>query len=113
GPATGSGASSIVNFAPPRHVAIFMNSSQASHSIVADYTTARREGRRPRMTTRSTPDRIDTAHAALIAYDVCRRALTPADAARRAAMRPVLDAWVALVNACRARSMHFIYTQPV
>jgi hypothetical protein len=47
-------------------------------------------------------DRIDTTRAALIAYDVCRRALTPGDPARRAAMRPVLDAWVRLIAACRA-----------
>jgi maleamate amidohydrolase len=65
------------------------------------------------MTTRATPDRVDTARAALIVYDACRRALTPADAARRAAMRPVLDAWVALIEACRARSMPILYTTPV
>ena len=40
----------------------------------------------------SDPERIDPHRAALIAYDVCRRALTPADPARQAAMRPVLDA---------------------
>ena len=61
----------------------------------------------------TTPDRIDTARAALIVYDACRRALTPADANRRAAMRPVLDAWVALIGACRARAMPIIYTTPV
>ena len=49
------------------------------------------------MSTRATPDSIDASHAALIVYDACRRALTPADPARRAAMRPVLDAWVPLV----------------
>jgi len=65
------------------------------------------------MTTRATPDRIDTARAALIVYDACRRALTPADPARRAAMRPVLDAWVTLIGACRARAMPIIYTTPV
>jgi len=58
-------------------------------------------------------DRIDTSHAALIVYDACRRALTPADPGRRAAMRPVLDAWVALIAACRARAMPIIYTTPV
>ena len=58
-------------------------------------------------------DRIDTARAALIVYDACRRALTPADPARRTAMRPVLDAWVALIGACRARGMPIIYTTPV
>jgi len=61
----------------------------------------------------TTPDRIDTARAALIVYDACRRALTPADATRRAAMRPVLDAWVALIGACRARAMPIVYTTPV
>jgi maleamate amidohydrolase len=65
------------------------------------------------MSTRATPDRIDTARTALIVYDACRRALTPADATRRAAIRPVLDAWVALIGACRARQMPIIYTTPV
>src|SRR5499433_2611484 len=65
------------------------------------------------MNANPTPDRIDTARAALIAYDVCRRALTPADPARRAAMRPVLDAWVTLIGACRKRGMPVIYTTPV
>ncbi len=65
------------------------------------------------MVTPVTADRIDTARAALIVYDACRRALTPADPARRAAMRPVLDAWVALIGACRARAMPIIYTTPV
>ena len=65
------------------------------------------------MTTRATPDRIDAARTALIVYDACRRALTPADPARRAAMRPVLDAWVTLIGACRARAMPIIYTTPV
>ena len=32
------------------------------------------------------PDRIDRRRAALIAYDVCRRALAPSDPARRLAM---------------------------
>jgi nicotinamidase-related amidase len=65
------------------------------------------------MTTRATPDRIDASRAALIVYDACRRALTPADPARRAAMRPVLDAWVTLIGACRVRAMPVIYTTPV
>src|SRR5712691_4924016 len=65
------------------------------------------------MVTPVTADRIDTARAALVVYDACRRALTPADPARRAAMRPVLDAWVALIGACRARAMPIIYTTPV
>jgi len=62
---------------------------------------------------RTAPDRIDTARAALIVYDACRRALTPADPARRAAMRPVLEAWVTLIGACRARGMPIVYTTPV
>src|ERR1051326_2902735 len=57
--------------------------------------------------------RILAADAALIAYDVCRRALTPADPARRAAMKPVLDAWVTRIGACRARGIPIIYTTPV
>ena len=65
------------------------------------------------MTTRATPDRVDTPRAALIVYDACRRALTPADPARRAAMKPVLDAWVTLIGACRARAMPIVYTTPV
>jgi maleamate amidohydrolase len=65
------------------------------------------------MNAKATPDRIDTAHTALIAYDVCRRALTPADPTRRAAMRPVLDAWVTLIGACRKRGMPIVYTTPV
>src|SRR5215475_10081151 len=65
------------------------------------------------MNAKATPDRIDTARAALIAYDVCRRALTPTDPARRAAMRSVLEAWVALIGACRTRAMPIIYTTPV
>jgi hypothetical protein len=39
------------------------------------------------------PEHIDPRRAALIAYDVCRRALTPSDPARNVAMRPALDAW--------------------
>src|SRR5947199_1045707 len=65
------------------------------------------------MTTGGTPDRIDTQRGALLFYDACRRALTPADPARLAAMRPVLDAWVTLIGACRARTMPIIYTTPV
>jgi maleamate amidohydrolase len=59
------------------------------------------------------PERIDPGRAALIAYDVCRRALTPADAARRAAMRPVLEAWVRIIATARAVGMPVIYTTPV
>ena len=59
------------------------------------------------------PERIDRRRAALIAYDVCRRALTPSDPARRAAMRPVLDAWVQMIAAARAAGVPVIYTTPV
>ena len=58
-------------------------------------------------------DRLDPGRAVLIAYDVCRRALTPADPARRAAMRPVLDAWAAIIAAARAAGVPVIYTTPV
>src|SRR5215213_9844535 len=59
------------------------------------------------------PERVDRRRAALIAYDVCRRALSPSDPARRAAMRPVLDAWVRLIAAARAADVPVIYTTPV
>jgi maleamate amidohydrolase len=59
------------------------------------------------------PEHIDRRRVALIAYDVCRRALTPSDAARRAAMRPVLDAWVRMIAAARAAGVPVIYTTPV
>jgi maleamate amidohydrolase len=59
------------------------------------------------------PERLDRRRAALIAYDVCRRALAPSDAARRAAMRPVLDAWVRMIAAARAVGLPVIYTTPV
>ena len=59
------------------------------------------------------PERIDRRRAALIAYDVCRRALTPADPARRALMRPVLDAWVRTIAVARAAGVPVIYTTPV
>src|SRR4029450_2159986 len=65
------------------------------------------------MNTTANADRIDTSRAALIVYDACRRALTPADPTRRAAMRPILDAWGALIGAGRARAMPIIYTTPV
>src|SRR5687767_13413724 len=65
------------------------------------------------MSPTTTADRIDASRAALIVYDACRRALTPADPARRTAMRPVLDAWVTLIAACRARAMPIVYTTPV
>src|SRR5437867_12636296 len=65
------------------------------------------------MSTSAPPDRIDASRAALIVYDACRRALAPADPARRAAMRPVLDAWVTLIGGCRAHGLPIIYTTPV
>jgi maleamate amidohydrolase len=58
-------------------------------------------------------ERLDPARTALIAYDVCRRALTPADPSRRATMRPVLDAWVRLIDAARTAGIPVIYTTPV
>src|SRR2546425_6912572 len=65
------------------------------------------------MSTRPPPDRIDASRAALIVSDACRRALAPADPARRAAMRPVLDAWVTLIGGCRAHGLPILYTTPV
>ncbi len=59
------------------------------------------------------PEHIDRRRAALIAYDVCRRALTASDPARRAAMRPVLDAWVQMIAPARAAGMPVIYTTPL
>src|ERR1700757_3250518 len=58
-------------------------------------------------------ERIDRRRAALIAYDVCRRALTPSDPARRAAMRPVLEAWVQMIAVARGAGVPVIYTTPV
>jgi maleamate amidohydrolase len=59
------------------------------------------------------PARIDPSRAALIAYDVCTRALKPSDPDRRAAMKPVLDAWMSLIDGCRAKGVPVIYTTPV
>ena len=61
----------------------------------------------------SESERVDPRRAALIAYDVCRRALTPSDAARKTAMRPVLDAWVRMIAVARAAGLPVIYTTPV
>jgi nicotinamidase-related amidase len=58
-------------------------------------------------------DRIDPSRTALIAYDACWRALTPADPERRQRMRPVLDAYIRLIGACRALRVPVIYTTPV
>src|SRR5262249_62246983 len=65
------------------------------------------------MTANATPDRIDPARPPLTPCAVGRRALPPADPARRAAMRPMLDAWVTLIDACRKRGIPVIYTTPV
>lgn len=59
------------------------------------------------------PERLDRRRTALIAYDVCRRALTPPDPARRGSMRPVLDAWVRMIGAARAANVPVIYTTPI
>ena len=59
------------------------------------------------------PESIDRRRTALIAYDVCRRALTPANPERRAAMRPVLDAWERMIGAARSAGLPVIYTTPV
>src|SRR5437667_2788848 len=59
------------------------------------------------------PERIDRRRAALIAYDVCRRALAPSDPARRTAMRPVIDAWKQMIAVARAVGVPVIYTTPV
>jgi nicotinamidase-related amidase len=59
------------------------------------------------------PEHIDRPRTALVAYDVCRRALAPSDPERRAAMRPVLNAWVQMIAAARAAGVPVIYTTPV
>jgi nicotinamidase-related amidase len=61
----------------------------------------------------SQAESIERRRVALIAYDVCRRALTPADPARAAAMRPVLDAWVRMIGIARQFGVPVIYTTPV
>lgn len=58
-------------------------------------------------------ERIDTTRAALIVYDCVRRALTPANPERRAVMRPVLDAWIQLIDGCRRARVPIVYTTPV
>jgi len=52
-------------------------------------------------------ERLDRRRCALIAYDVCRRALRPA------AMQPVQEAWVRLIALARAADLPVIYTTPV
>src|ERR1044072_6536464 len=59
------------------------------------------------------PERIDRRRTALIAYDVCRRALTPSDPRRRDEIRPVLDARTRLIAEARAAGVPVIYTTPV
>ncbi len=61
----------------------------------------------------SETDTFDPRRTALIAYDVCRRHLTPPDPDKRRAMRPVLDAWISLIGAARAAGIPVIYTTPV
>jgi nicotinamidase-related amidase len=58
-------------------------------------------------------EQLDPGRTALIAYDVCRRALAPEDEARRATMRPVLDAWVRLIGLARRAGLPILYTTPV
>lgn len=65
------------------------------------------------MTTMADAERLDPTRTVLIAYDVIRRMLTPDDPARRAAMRPVVDAWITLMGAARAAGIPIIYTTPV
>jgi maleamate amidohydrolase len=59
------------------------------------------------------PEHVDRRRTALIAYDVCRRALAPSDPARSAAMRPVLEAWVRMLALARSAGLPVIYTTPV
>ena len=61
----------------------------------------------------ATAERIDPSRTALIAYDVCKRILTPADPAARERMRPHLESWAVLINACRDLQIPIIYTTPV
>ena len=61
----------------------------------------------------SDQEQIDPNRTAFIAYDACWRALTPADPERRRRMRPVLDAFIRIVGACRALHVPIIYTTPV
>ncbi|MGE3270134.1 MAG: isochorismatase family protein [Chloroflexota bacterium] len=58
-------------------------------------------------------ERIDPATTALIAYDVCKRILTPSDPDARERMRPALESWAVLINSCREMGIPIIYTTPV
>ena len=60
-----------------------------------------------------TTERIDPSRTALIAYDVCKRILTPKDPAARERMRPHLESWAVLIDACREMRIPIIYTTPV
>src|SRR6201988_1740269 len=99
--ATAAATPSSANAAKRRRTGI------ASCRLLSWATVKSEEGAMPE------PEHIDRRRAALIAYDVCRRALTPSDPARRAAMRPVLDAWVRMIAAARAAGVPVIYTTPV
>ena len=56
---------------------------------------------------------LDLERTALIAYDVNKRQLEPADPARRESMRPVVEAWVRLIDAARSAQVPVVYTTPV
>jgi maleamate amidohydrolase len=56
---------------------------------------------------------FDRQRTALLVYDACRRALTPPEPARRDQMRPVLEAWMTLIGACRQAGLPIVYTTPV
>ena len=58
-------------------------------------------------------ERLDPSRTALIAYDVCKRILTPKDPAARERMRPALESWAVLINGCRELGIPIIYTTPV
>jgi len=58
-------------------------------------------------------ERLDPTRTALIAYDVCKRILTPEDPEARERMRPALESWATLIDACRAMEIPIIYTTPV
>jgi maleamate amidohydrolase len=61
----------------------------------------------------ATRERIDPSRTALIAYDVCKRILTPKDPAARERMRPALESWAVLIDGCRELNVPIIYTTPV
>jgi maleamate amidohydrolase len=61
----------------------------------------------------ATSERIDPSRTALIAYDVCKRILTPKDPAARERMRPALESWAVLIDGCRELNVPIIYTTPV